>query len=146
MGSNRQFVKGDLMYGCEMESVRLAGIYLERMFESNICERLLSNNKAEKDLWKKMYLSFMRKHNIIDVSDRHAYQVLYALSRYFNVCRVQDNMILWVCTSVNELKAKMDMGMMRTTLYLMEKRLAQANDEIERLRTCEQGEIVDRAL
>jgi len=146
MESFRQIANGDMMYGCEMESVRLAGMYLETMFKSNLCNRLLENNKVEKDVWKKMYLSFMHKHNIIEVGDRHAYQVLYALSRYYGVCRVQNNMILWVCTNMNELKAHMDMGALRTTLYTVEKKLAQAKDEIARLRTSEQGEIVDRAF
>jgi hypothetical protein len=44
---------------------------------------------------------------------------------------------------MNELKAHMDMGALRTTLYMVEKKLAQANDEIARLRTSEEGEIVD---
>ena len=109
------FVEANMPGGCEEMSVRIAGIYFRLMLQSELKERVLSGT-IDKTLWKKMYLSFMRKNAYI-YTDRHAFQVLYALSRHYNVCRVDKTSITWTSRTEHAARANLTIGELRAELH-----------------------------
>jgi len=77
--------------------------------QSEFKERVLSGT-IDKTLWKKVYLSFMRKNGVDIYTDRHAFQVLYALSRHYNVCRVNKTSITWTSRTEHAARANLTIG------------------------------------
>jgi hypothetical protein len=110
------FVEANMPYGCEGGSVRLAGIYFRMALQSEFKERVLSGT-IDKTLWKKVYLSFMRKNGVDIYTDRHAFQVLYALSRHYNVCRVNKTSITWTSRTEHAARANLTIGELREDLH-----------------------------
>ena len=110
------FVEANMPHGCEEMSVRIAGIYFHLMLQSELKERALSGT-IDKTLWKKMYLSFMRKNGVNIYTDRHAFQVLYALSRHYNVCRVDKTSITWTSRTEHAARANLTIGELRAELH-----------------------------
>jgi len=110
------FVEANMPNGCEGGSVRIAGIYFRLMLQSELNGRVLSGT-IDKALWKKMYLSFMRKNGVNIYTDRHAFQVLYALSRHYNVCRVDKTSITWTSRTEHAARANITIGELREDLH-----------------------------
>ena len=142
MSDKLTFVKPDMRKGCESESIRIAGIYLRLMVESDAPNRVLSGSSQEKHLWRKMYLGFMRKENVQEVGDRHAYQILYALNRHYEVCIIKNNTIEWTCANVREATTKLTIGTMEGEMHWLYGELRKAQNEITRLSKKEEGECV----
>jgi len=110
------FVEENMPNGCEGMSVYIAGIYFRLMLQSDLKGRVLSGT-IDKVLWKKMYLSFMRKNGVNMYTDRHAFQVLYALSRHYNVCRVDKTSITWTSRTEYVAHANLTIGELREELH-----------------------------
>jgi hypothetical protein len=119
-----QFVDADMPRGCETLSTKIAGDYLHAMLESDLFDKVLKprgddRRGVPKNVWKKMYLGFIRKFarddaNMLEaISNRHAYQVLYSLSRHFGVCRVEDDKIVWTSVSKSAAYSSHLIGMLR---------------------------------
>ena len=109
------FVEANMPNGCEGVSVRIAGIYFRLMLEGELSERVLSGT-INKLAWKKLYLSFMRKNGVDIAINRHAFQVLYALSRHYNVCRVDKTSITWTSNTAMAADANLTIGELRGEL------------------------------
>jgi hypothetical protein len=110
------FVEANMPHGCEEMSVYIAGIYFRLMLQSELNGRVLSGT-IDKTLWKKMYLNFMRKNGVKMYADRHAFQVLYALSRHYNVCRVDKTSIIWTSRTEHAAHANLTIGELRAELH-----------------------------
>ena len=41
--------------------------------------------------------------NVLGADSRNAFQVLYALSRYYEVCHVEKNTITWTCDTHDQI-------------------------------------------
>lgn len=136
---NSMFVKPDMRYGCEIESVRIAGIYLRLMLDSDIRDRILTG-MISKSQWKKMYISFMRKNNVDCLNNRHAYQVLYALSRHYEVCRVDDKNITWTCQNVHTAHSKYTIGDLKGELHWVYEELRKAENQLAKYKSNRQDE------
>jgi hypothetical protein len=119
-----QFVAADMPRGCETLSTKIAGDYLHAMLESDLFDKVLKPRGNDvrglhKNIWKKMYLGFIRKFagndaNMLEaINNRHAYQVLYSLSRHFGVCRVEDDKIFWTSVSKGAAYSSHLIGMLR---------------------------------
>ena len=139
---NLSFVKPDMRRGCESKSVELGGNFLKLLFSCGRGDRIIKQQHTEgKDEWKKMYLNTMKENGIIGAQYRHAYQVLYGLSRHYEVCTVKDDTIIWTCTSVEELELKLKVGQLRSEMEWVYGELNKARNEIKHLkRAREEGE------
>ena len=138
------FVEANMPNGCEGVSVRIAGIYLRLMLEGELSERVLSGT-INKLAWKKLYLSFMRKNGVDIAINRHAFQVLYALSRHYNVCRVDKTSITWTSNTAMAAHANLTIGELRGELswaYTELRRLEQELNAKEETPDVDDAEIV----
>lgn len=131
---NSAFVKPDMRKGCESESVRIAGAYLRMMLNSDLRSFILTGD-SQKSHWKKNYLRFMRKKGW-DVSHRHAYQVLYALSRHYEACVVDGNNITWTFQNEETADSKVTIGELRWEIHCVYGELRNSHNELARLK-CE---------
>lgn len=129
VGEVPERVVSDLPNGCESKSGMLGLIYMRLMLNSRKADRVLSG-QVDKVLWKKMYLSFMRKSNVVGVHDRHAYQVLYNLTRMHGVCRVEGNTITWISHALWHANVLLNVGLLEMDLFIANKKLANAEHEI----------------
>lgn len=136
-------VKSDLRNNCESESVELGCEYLNLMLSSGCPDRILYNRQESRIEWKKMYLLFMNESGVSDVNRRDAYQVLYNLSRHYEVCEVKDDIITWNCSSLEEAKTKLKIGQLRAEVYHLYEELQKAQNEIKRLRNREPDEYIN---
>ena len=138
---NMSFVKPDMRRGCESKSIDLGGNFLKLLLSCGRGDRIIKQYTEAKDQWKKMYLNTMKENGISGAKYRHAYQVLYGLSRHYEVCTVKDDTIIWTCKSVEELELKLKVGQLRSEMEWVYGELNKAHNEIKHLkRAREEGE------
>lgn len=130
---NTHFVKPDMRKGCESESVRIAGAYLRMMLSSDL-RRFILTGISQRSVWKNDYLRFMRKKGW-DVSHRHAYQVLYALSRHYEACVVHDNNITWNFKNEDTADTKVTIGELRWEIHCVYGELRNSQNELARFKS-----------
>ena len=130
MSIKHTMMKPDMPNGCESESTRIAGMYLRKMLTGELSTHMYGRGNQNKLLWKKMYLGFMRKQGLIEANSRNAFQVLYALSRHYEVCHVEKNSITWTCDSREEAMTKLTIGELQCELHWVYGQLRRAENEL----------------
>ena len=127
------FVKPDMRRRCESKSVELGGYFLILLLSCGRADRIFQHTES-KDQWKKLYLNIMREYGISDAQNRHAYQVLYGLSRHYEVCTVKDNVITWTCKSLEEAELKLKVGQLRCEMDWVYGELNKTRNELNTLK------------
>jgi len=136
------FVKPDMRRRCESKSVELGGSFLKLVLSCGQGDRIVQHTET-KDQWKIQYLKCMKENGISDAKNRHAYQVLYGLSRHYEVCTVADNNITWTCKSLEEVELKLKVGELRSEIEWVYGELNKAHNEMRCLKNKrEEGECI----